>query len=75
MQNRLRLWNSDVVFAAHKTLCHSALHRFKKVCNTVQKANETDITLKVASMDKSTFSDSLPPHLRNNGNADKRSAY
>ena len=29
----------------------------------------------VYSMDKSTFSDSLPPHLCHNSNADKRSAY
>ena len=32
------------------------LHCFKQVCNTVQKANETDITLKVVPMDKSTSS-------------------
>ena len=52
----MRVWNSDVMFAVHKTLCHSVLHCFKQVCDTVQKANETDITLKVAPMDKSTFS-------------------
>ena len=56
MRNHLRVWNSDVMFAVYKALCHSALHRFKQVCNTVQKANETDITLKFAPMDKSTFS-------------------
>ena len=56
MRNHLRVWNSDVMFAVYKTLCHSVLHCFKRVCNAVQKANETDITLKVAPMDKSTFS-------------------
>ena len=56
MRNHLRVWNSDVMFAVYKTLCHSVLHCFKQVCNAVQKANETDITLKVAPMDKSTFS-------------------
>ena len=44
------------MFAVYKTLYHSVLHCFKRVCNAVQKANKTDITLKVAPMDKSTFS-------------------
>ena len=56
MRNHLRVPKYDVMFAVYKTLCHSVLHRFKQVCNTVQKANETDITLKVAPMDKSIFS-------------------
>ena len=56
MRNHLRVPKCDVMFAVYKTLCHSVLHCFKQVCNTVQKANETDITQKVAPMDKSTFS-------------------
>ena len=44
------------MFAVYEMLCHSMLHCFKQVCNTVQKANETDITLKVVPMDKSTSS-------------------
>ena len=56
MRNRLRVPKCDVMFAVYKTLCYNVLHCFKQVCNAVQKANETDITLKVAPMDKSTFS-------------------
>ena len=75
LRNRLHVWNSDVMFAMYKILYHSTLHCFKQVCDAVQKANKTDITLKVAPMNKSTFLDSSPSHFRNNRNADKRSAY
>jgi hypothetical protein len=75
LRNRLRVPKCDIMFTVYKTLCHSVLHYFKQVCNAVQKANKTDITQKFAPMDKSTFSDSLSPHLCDNGNSDKRSTY
>ena len=36
LRNHLRMWNSDVMFTVYKTLCHSVLHCFKQVYNTVQ---------------------------------------
>ena len=56
MRNRLRVPKCDVMFAVYKTLCHRVLHHFKQVCNAVQKPRKTNITQKVAPMDKSTFS-------------------
>ena len=56
MRNRLRVWKCRVMFALYKTLWHSVLHYFKQVCNAVQKTRTTNITQKVAPMDKSTFS-------------------
>ena len=52
----MRVPKCDVMFAVHKTLCHSALHCFKQVCNAVQRLRKTNIIQKIAHMDKSTFS-------------------